>query len=411
MIDKQMLKRIKQLSKGLTEEDVAEFGRIMEAIAEKDKTEEDEKLLPDLFLLFDDAWTSDGIIYPLLHAVESFEVTFYTKTFLKTLKDSYGHAPESMEWLFIGMMNHDLALEVIKENIHLADKETFLALLDFFENDEPLLEYHKQIIAELRVLVNTFSKKTGTGDGGGGKPAPKPEPPKFEAPKVEKPKAVVGDTKEYRVLKKGRVLGDGIEAHHMPSKAYLEKHGIKKGDGIAMNMKKEDHVLTRTYGNRNNAQSNLKSRDELLERIKFLSKGLTEEDVAEFGRIMGVIAEKDKTEEDEKLLPDLFLLFYDDWTSEGIICPLIHAVESFEDSFYVETFLKGLKDFYNNSKECIEGQFYRIMNHNPSLEILKKNVHLADKKTLLALLDNIENDEPLERHKPIITELRALVNT
>jgi hypothetical protein len=151
--------------------------------------------------------------------------------------------------------------------------------------------------------------------------------------------------------------------------------------------------------------------EQMLERIKQLSKGLMEEDVAEFGRIMETIAEKDKTEEDEKFLPDLFLLFDDDWPCDGIICPLIHAVESFEDSFYVETFLKGLKDFYNNSKECIEGQFYRIMNHDPSLEILKKNIHLADKKILLVLLDNIENDEPLERHKLIITKLKKLVNT
>ena len=51
------------------------------------------------------------------------------------------------------------------------------------------------------------------------------------------------------------------------------------------------------------------------------------------------------------------------------------------------------------------------MNHDPSLEILKKNIHLADKETLLMLLDSIENDEPLERHKPIIAELRRLANT
>jgi hypothetical protein len=153
MIDERMLERLKFLSEGLTEEDVAEFGRIMGAIEEGDKTEEDEKFLRDLFLLFNDDWPCPGILYPHIHAVESFEVVFYAKTFLKTLKDSYGRAPESMESLFIRMINHAPSLEVIKENVHLADKETFLALLDFFENNEPL-EYHKPIIAELRTLVN-----------------------------------------------------------------------------------------------------------------------------------------------------------------------------------------------------------------------------------------------------------------
>jgi hypothetical protein len=159
LMDGQILERIKLLSKGLTEEDVAEFGRIMEAIAEGDKTEEDAKFLPNLFLLFDDDWTCDGIIYPLLHAIESFEAIFYTKTFLETLKDSYGHAPESMEWLFIRMINHDLYLEIVRENVYLADKETFLALLDVRElgalkNNASSAERHIRIIAELRALIN-----------------------------------------------------------------------------------------------------------------------------------------------------------------------------------------------------------------------------------------------------------------
>jgi hypothetical protein len=112
-----------------------------------------------LFLLFYDDWPCEGIIYPLIHAVESFEAVFYAKTFLETLKDSYNHAPESMEWLFIRMINHDLYLEIIRENVHLADKETFLALLGDRElgalkNNASSAERHIQIIAELRSLIN-----------------------------------------------------------------------------------------------------------------------------------------------------------------------------------------------------------------------------------------------------------------
>jgi hypothetical protein len=106
-----------------------------------------------------------------------------------------------------------------------------------------------------------FSQKTGTGGSGGGK----------SAPKAEKP-AAVGDAKKYRGLKEDEVPRDNIDVHHMPSKAYMEKHGIKKGDGIAMNMKKEDHALTRTHGNRSNAQSNLEPRDELAADIRDVRK-------------------------------------------------------------------------------------------------------------------------------------------
>ncbi|MDR0740695.1 MAG: hypothetical protein LBF34_03230 [Puniceicoccales bacterium] len=58
----------------------------------------------------------------------------------------------------------------------------------------------------------------------------------------------------------------------MPSKAYTGKHGVKEGDGIAMNMRREDHALTRTHGNRSNARSNLKPRDELAADVRDVRK-------------------------------------------------------------------------------------------------------------------------------------------
>jgi hypothetical protein len=141
--------------------------------------------------------------------------------------------------------------------------------------------------------------------------------------------------------------------------------------------------------------------------LKHLSKGLTREDVREFGRILESVSE-----EDAEFLPELFLLFDDDWSCPGVFCPIIHAIESFPCIFYVKTFLKGLKDFYNNSKECIEEQFVKLFNSNPYLETLKENIDLADKETLLRLLDNCENDKYCpERHKSIFAELRRLMNT
>jgi hypothetical protein len=45
------------------------------------------------------------------------------------------------------------------------------------------------------------------------------------------------------------------------------------------------------------------------------------------------------------------------------------------------------------------------------MSILKQNIHLADKETMLKLLDNMEQDKYCpEEHKPIIKELRELVD-
>lgn len=42
--------------------------------------------------------------------------------------------------------------------------------------------------------------------------------------------------------------GDNLEGHHTPSKEYLKKYGIKADDGIAVNMHRNRHQATTTYG-------------------------------------------------------------------------------------------------------------------------------------------------------------------
>ncbi|MDR1432948.1 MAG: hypothetical protein LBI61_01225 [Puniceicoccales bacterium] len=59
----------------------------------------------------------------------------------------------------------------------------------------------------------------------------------------------IGNTGSYKELRDGTGPGgfkDGKDAHHIPSKAFMEKHGVKKDDGLAVILTKEQHNKTRT---------------------------------------------------------------------------------------------------------------------------------------------------------------------
>jgi hypothetical protein len=60
----------------------------------------------------------------------------------------------------------------------------------------------------------------------------------------------IGSTGSYKDLTDGTGTGgfqDGKEAHHIPSRKFIEKHGVKDNDGLAVIMTKEQHAETRTY--------------------------------------------------------------------------------------------------------------------------------------------------------------------
>jgi hypothetical protein len=86
-------------------------------------------------------------------------------------------------------------------------------------------------------------------------------------------------------------------------------------------------------------------------------------------------------------------------------------VENFPMGDYLTAVLKNMKSMCIKAKDWCSILLSRMLNDSEYLLYLKKSIHLADKETLLNLLDYMENDEPLERHKPIIAELRSLVNT
>jgi hypothetical protein len=86
-------------------------------------------------------------------------------------------------------------------------------------------------------------------------------------------------------------------------------------------------------------------------------------------------------------------------------------IESFDAEKYIPALLIELKDVFLRAPDHCEYFFYTIFNTTGYLEYLKLNIYLADKETMLILLDNIGNDKGcLKEHKPIIKELRELVN-
>ena len=78
---------------------------------------------------------------------------------------------------------------------------------------------------------------------------------KLQAAAVEKiaPKRTVGQVGRYGDLINKAPRGgfqDNMQAHHIPSDAFMRKYGVSRSDGLAIMLTKEQHKLTRTYGGR-----------------------------------------------------------------------------------------------------------------------------------------------------------------
>ena len=58
----------------------------------------------------------------------------------------------------------------------------------------------------------------------------------------------VGQFDSYGNLSNQAVKGDGIEAHHVPSKQFMQQFGVSERDALAINIKHSTHAQTFTYG-------------------------------------------------------------------------------------------------------------------------------------------------------------------
>ena len=92
-----------------------------------------------------------------------------------------------------------------------------------------------------------------------------------------------GNVGTYKELSKSGVRGDNLTPHHMPSDKYMSQYGIKRGDGMCMNMEMPSpgtggrHRLTATYGgNMTSVEKTeymaMKPRDALTHDLKNIKK-------------------------------------------------------------------------------------------------------------------------------------------
>lgn len=116
--------------------------------------------------------------------------------------------------------------------------------------------------------------------------------------------------------------------------------------------------------------------------------------------------------ENPDYLPYLIEFLDDDCYIEGVNETLLNDIEYSPAQQYVPYLLDKLKDFYTKARNQFKYLFWTIFNTSEDFEVLKKNIHLADKETLLKLLDDIYKDKySLPEHKEAIQELRKLLGS
>jgi toxin YxiD len=107
-------------------------------------------------------------------------------------------------------------------------------------------------------------------------------------------------------VKKG-VKGDNLTPHHMPADSYMKQHGVKRNDGVAMDVEQPSpgtggrHRRTRTYGR--GADLSEAPRDALARDIKDARKVYSEDSVytSEIRQSLQEVIQKNK-----ELHPELF---------------------------------------------------------------------------------------------------------
>ena len=108
----------------------------------------------------------------------------------------------------------------------------------------------------------------------------------------------------------------------------------------------------------------------------------------------------------------LLLDYFDDNIRAGDITfqHLENDMDYFNPSDYIPCLLIHLKNMIKKAMNESGYLLSHLFNFPEKLKILKENIHLADKESLLKLLNYLEEDDCPKPHKPIIAELRKMVN-
>lgn len=142
----QKLENLKRYAKMETEEDIKLFEITAYELAET----KDPEILKELIDIFDDECEYPEVMYSLVHAIETYPSDVYVKGVMLKIKNFLSY----LEWyktLVYGILNHGKCLQLFKENVHLADQDKLLELLDIMYQES---EAHRPVIDELRKLIN-----------------------------------------------------------------------------------------------------------------------------------------------------------------------------------------------------------------------------------------------------------------
>lgn len=131
--------------------EVDEFMELIYEIIESN----DMGYLPYLFKFFQELHNVEGIGETLKNIIETHPADIYVTYLLRTLKEQYQKIHDECKYMFWGIFNDLEYFEVLKKNIHLADRETLLKLLNDIYEDKYSLPEHKTIVNELRKLLNS----------------------------------------------------------------------------------------------------------------------------------------------------------------------------------------------------------------------------------------------------------------
>lgn len=86
-------------------------------------------------------------MFGLVHLIETWPKEIYVKTLLKELASSLQKSPFWMEKLFNRIFNDENYLSILKQSLHLTDREAFSLLLETMEEEFP---HHRELIQQLR---------------------------------------------------------------------------------------------------------------------------------------------------------------------------------------------------------------------------------------------------------------------
>ncbi len=134
------------------------------------------------------------------------------------------------------------------------------------------------------------------------------------------------------------------------------------------------------------------------ERLYYLSKNMTPDEVVEFEEILAEPIEKN-----EQNLEKILRVFNDNFIFPEVMFGVVHLIETWPPEIYVRTLLKHLHSFLKAAPSWVDVLFSAILNNEEYTLILQNNVGLTNKRDLIKLFEIVAEDS--ENHKKVVKNL------